>query len=113
MEKENILKALAELRKEKKRKFAQTVELIINLKNFDIKKQGVNIVVNVPHKVKERRICAFLNKKSDSRSVHFVGRQALVTTKFSFRRHSFLFSFRVKTLPDIPEKHPVQDKVDD
>jgi len=65
MEKENILKALAELRKEKKRKFSQTVELIINLKNFDIKKQNVNIVVNVPNKVKDRNICAFLNKKSD------------------------------------------------
>ncbi len=66
MEKQDILKALAELRKEKKRKFTQTVELIINLKNFDIKKQGVNIVVNVPHKVKDRHICAFLNKKSES-----------------------------------------------
>lgn len=66
MEKQDILKALAELRKEKKRKFAQTVELIINLKNFDIKKQSINIVVNVPHKVKDRQICAFLNKKSGS-----------------------------------------------
>ncbi|OGJ19006.1 hypothetical protein A3K73_07685 [Candidatus Pacearchaeota archaeon RBG_13_36_9] len=65
MEKQDVVKVLTELRKEKKRKFAQTAELIINLKNFDIKKQSVNLVVNVPHKVKDRRICAFLNKKSD------------------------------------------------
>jgi large subunit ribosomal protein L1 len=65
MKKENILKVLKELRKEKKRKFSQTVDLIINLRNFDIKKQNINLFANLPHKVKEKKVCAFLNKKSD------------------------------------------------
>lgn len=65
MEKKYILKALEELRKQKKRKFVQAVELIINLRNFDIKKQSLNLVVEVPNKIKDRKICAFLNKKSE------------------------------------------------
>lgn len=65
MNKEIILKALQELRKEKKRKFAQTTELIINLKNFDVKKQSVNLFVELPHKIKEKKVCAFLTKKSE------------------------------------------------
>lgn len=65
MDKKDILKALEELRKQDKRKFVQTVELIINLRNFDIKRQNVNLLVNVPHKVKDKKICAFLSKKSE------------------------------------------------
>lgn len=65
MKKENILKALAELRKEKKRKFSQTVDLIINLRSFDAKKQSINLIADVPHKVKEKKVCGFLTKKSD------------------------------------------------
>jgi ribosomal protein L1 len=61
---EEILNAIAELRKEKKRKFEQTLDLIINLKNFDIKKQNVNTVATLPHEVKKRRVCAFLTKNS-------------------------------------------------
>lgn len=64
MNKESILKALQELRKQEKRKFIQTAELIINLKNFDVKKQSVNLIVEVPYKVKEKQVCAFLTKKS-------------------------------------------------
>ena len=65
MQKENILKALAELRKDKRRKFSQTVDLIINLRSFDIKKQNVNLVVNLPHQIKDKKVCAFLTKKSE------------------------------------------------
>jgi len=65
MNKENILKVLKELRKDKKRKFSQTVDLIVNLRNFDIKKQSINLLINLPHKVKEKKVCAFLMKKSD------------------------------------------------
>jgi len=32
-------------------------------------------------------------------------------TIFSLWGFAFFFSFRNETLPDIPEKHPVQDKV--
>ena len=51
---------LEELRKEPGRKFEQTVDLIINLQKFDLKKNQVNIFVNVPHKIKEKKIAAFL-----------------------------------------------------
>lgn len=59
-----IIKALAELRKEKSRKFDQTIEAIINLKKFDIKKESVNLLVNLPYPLASRKICGFLTKKS-------------------------------------------------
>jgi len=65
MEKEAILKALRELRKDKKRKFQQTVDLVINLRNFDPKKQSLNTVVAVPYKVKDGKVCAFFSKESE------------------------------------------------
>lgn len=64
MHKEDILKALIELRKNEKRKFSQSVDLIVNLQRFDIKKDNVNLIVNVPHIFGKKKICAFLDKKS-------------------------------------------------
>jgi large subunit ribosomal protein L1 len=64
MDKKEFLKALQELRKGKKRKFTQSVELIINLRNFDVKRQNINIAVEVPHRIKDRKVCAFLTKKN-------------------------------------------------
>ncbi len=65
MEKKSILNALVELRKGKKRKFVQTVDLIVNLRNFDVRKQSINLTIELPHKIKEKKVCAFLTKKSD------------------------------------------------
>ncbi len=62
---EQFKKALEELKNSKERKFNQTVELIINLQKFDVKKTPLNIFVNVPHKVKEKRVGAFLESKND------------------------------------------------
>ena len=53
---EQLKSALAELRKEPGRKFEQTVDLIINLQKFDLKKNQVNIFVSVPHKVKNPNV---------------------------------------------------------
>ena len=64
--KEDLLNALAELRKDKERKFDQTVDLIINLQKFDVKRNSVNIFVVVPYKVKEKKICAFLESKNNN-----------------------------------------------
>jgi len=65
MEKGQVVKALAEIRKEiKPRKFKQSVDLIINLKSFDAKKESVNLFISLPHKVKDKKIAAFLSKKS-------------------------------------------------
>jgi len=48
----------------------------------------------------------------DSKEKRYM-RSKRTTNDFSFWRHAFLFSLWNKTLPDIPEKHPVKDKVDD
>lgn len=64
---ENGLKnALEELRKEKERKFNQTVDLIINLQKFDNKKTPLNLFVFVPNKIKEKKVCAFLKSKNNN-----------------------------------------------
>jgi large subunit ribosomal protein L1 len=60
----DLKKALVELRKGKERKFDQTVDLIINLQKFDLKKSQMNLFVSVPYKIKEKRICAFLETKN-------------------------------------------------
>lgn len=62
----DLEKALVELRKTEERKFDQTVDLIINLQKFDPKKNQMNIFVNVPFKIKEKKICAFFEVKSDN-----------------------------------------------
>ena len=58
-----IKAALAELRKEKKRKFTQTVDLVMNLKNFDVRKEALNTFIEVPHG-SEKKLAAFFVKRS-------------------------------------------------
>ncbi|MFH0712129.1 MAG: hypothetical protein V1889_03370 [archaeon] len=58
-----IKKALEELRKGKKRKFVQTLDLIVNLKNFDVRKEALNSFVSVPHGG-EKKLAGFLTKRS-------------------------------------------------
>ena len=57
------IKALAELRKEKKRKFDQSVDLIVNLKNFDVRREALNTFIFVPHGGK-KKLAAFFTKRS-------------------------------------------------
>lgn len=63
LEKE-LSKALVELRKGKARKFNQSVDFIVNLRKFDPRKNSLNIFVSVPHKVKDKKSCAFLEVKN-------------------------------------------------
>jgi len=65
VDKNKIVKALAELRKDKERKFDQTVDLIINLKNIDIRTQSPNLFVQVPHKIKNVKVAGIFEKKTD------------------------------------------------
>ncbi len=58
-----IQKALEELRKEK-RKFMQTFDLIVNLQNFDVRKESLNTFINIPNP-SVRKICGFLTRKTD------------------------------------------------
>ncbi len=62
--KKQLQEALSELRKEKQRKFDQTVDLIINLQKFDIKKNQINLFITIPHKIKEKKTGAFLESKN-------------------------------------------------
>jgi len=62
--KEEILQAISELRKQEKKKFEQSADLIINLKSFDIKRENVSLFVNLPHKARNLKVCAFLNAKT-------------------------------------------------
>lgn len=67
--KEQFIKALEQVRKTDKesgneRKFVQTVDLIINLREFDIKRYSINTFVNLPHKIKDKKVAGFLEKKS-------------------------------------------------
>jgi large subunit ribosomal protein L1 len=58
-----IKAALAEIRKEKKRKFDQTLDLIVNLRSFDVRKEALNTFISVPNSSK-KKIGAFLTKRS-------------------------------------------------
>jgi len=65
MKEENFLSAITELRKSKKRNFEQTIDLIINLKSFDVKKESINIFVTLPYSTTKKKIGAFLEHKSN------------------------------------------------
>ncbi len=73
MNKDQVLKALKELReKASKRNFIQSVDLIIKLKFFDIKKDSVDQFILLPHgRGKKINICAFVDKElvSDAKKI--------------------------------------------
>ena len=60
-----IKQALAELRKLEKRKFEQSIDLLISLKGIDPKKDNIATIVTIPNKVKDKKVCGFLTKKSN------------------------------------------------
>jgi len=60
-----LKQALEELRKGKKRKFDQTLDLIINLKGINIRKDNISLVIDVPHKFKDKKVCGFLTEKNE------------------------------------------------
>jgi len=60
--KKKFLGALRELRNGRKRNFIESVDLIINLKDFNPKIDSLNIFVTLPFETKEKKVCAFLEK---------------------------------------------------
>lgn len=60
-----LKQALAELRKLEKKKFDQSIDLIVNLKGVDLKKENISAVITIPHKIKDKKVCGFLIKKSE------------------------------------------------
>jgi len=75
MDKDSVTSALKSLKENSpKRKFKQTIDLIINLKGLDLKKpeQHVELYVLLPHsKGKKSKICTFAGPelKDDSNKV--------------------------------------------
>jgi large subunit ribosomal protein L1 len=65
MEKKDIINALNEMRKGEERKFDQSIDFIVNLQKFNIKKDAVNTVIDLPNVVKEKKICAFFEVKNN------------------------------------------------
>ena len=63
MDKEKIKKVLEELNKEKKRKFSQSYDLIINLKDFDIKSNPINFFATLHYqRGKKVSTCALVGQ---------------------------------------------------
>ncbi len=63
---EKILEALQKLRQEKKRNFSQTVDLIVSVKDLDIKKteNQIEAFIILPHAFKKKKICALVGQES-------------------------------------------------
>lgn len=59
---ENFSEAIEELKKQTKRKFNQSVDLVINLKNFDVRRDSLNTFLQIPFPYAEKKICAFIDK---------------------------------------------------
>jgi len=60
-----LKKAIEELRKNEKRNFEQSIDLIINLRRIDVKRDNISAVISIPHKVKEKKVCGFFAKKTE------------------------------------------------
>ncbi|OIO41753.1 hypothetical protein COU56_03015 [Candidatus Pacearchaeota archaeon CG10_big_fil_rev_8_21_14_0_10_31_9] len=64
MEMLKLEQAVELLRKDKERKFNQSIDLIVNLRKFDLKKTQINTFVSIPHKIKDKKVCGFIESKS-------------------------------------------------
>jgi large subunit ribosomal protein L1 len=63
---EKFIKAIEALKADKTKeiKFDQTVDLIINLKEFDVRRDAFNLFIQVPNKIKDKKIGAFFENES-------------------------------------------------
>jgi large subunit ribosomal protein L1 len=60
-----LKEAIKQIRTEDKRKFDQSIDLIINLKGLDLRKDNINAIATINHPFKEKKVCGFLTKKSE------------------------------------------------
>lgn len=100
----NIQEAIAELRKNEKKKFEQTIDLIINLKGIDAKKDNIATIVTVPHVIKDKKVCGFFTKKSalvdTITQPEFVGYRDKKPLKVLVKKYDF-FIASAKLMPSI------------
>lgn len=57
--------ALTTLKKQEKRKFDESIDVIFTLKGIDLKRDNISTIVTLPHPYKQKTVCGFLTKKSD------------------------------------------------
>jgi len=63
---DNFSKAVEKIKSsEKKINFNQTVDIIINLKDFDVRREAFNIFISVPNKIKDKNVVGFFEKDSN------------------------------------------------
>ncbi|MEK6928190.1 MAG: hypothetical protein AABX11_07185 [Nanoarchaeota archaeon] len=60
-----LKQAIQELRKNEKKKFDQSIDLLVSLKGIDVKKDNITIIGALPHKIRDKKVCAFLSTKSN------------------------------------------------
>lgn len=60
-----LKEAITQLRNTEKRKFDQSIDLLINLKGIDLRKDNISAIISIPHKIKEKKVCGFLAKKNE------------------------------------------------
>ena len=64
MNKEQVHKALEEIKKQPQKKFVQSYDLVINLKDHDVKTAPLDFFVNLPHsKGKKVKVAAFVDQQ--------------------------------------------------
>ncbi|MEA3329549.1 MAG: hypothetical protein U9Q06_02285 [Nanoarchaeota archaeon] len=102
MENMKLEKALEELKKSKERKFDQSIELIVNLKKFDARKTQINTFVQLPHKIKDKKICGFVEGKSDLVEVIPKKNFPIYKDKKKVKKLVAKFDFFIASGPNMP-----------
>ncbi len=102
MENLTLEKALDELKKQEKRKFEQSVDLIINLKKIDVKKTQINLFVNLPHKIKDKKICGFIESKTNLIDTIPKAAFAKYKDKKSIKNLTKQYDFFISSAPNMP-----------
>lgn len=105
MTEEKFIEAIEKLKNpEKKRNFDQTVDLIINLKDFDVRREAFNIFIQLPYKIKDKKIAAFFEKESNVvdtiRKEEFVKYKEKKDSKNLIKNYDF-FIANAKLMPAI------------
>ncbi len=72
MDKQRVKSALDELKQFPKRKFAQSYDLVINLKNLVTKQEPIDLFITVPHsKGKKIKVAAFVDQQLAGQAEQF------------------------------------------
>lgn len=72
MDKEQVKKGIEEIKKQPQKKFSQSYDLIINLKNIVIKSNPLDLFVTLPHsKGKQIKVAAFVDQELTEQAQKF------------------------------------------